>query len=196
MIISHHPLLFHGLKQISGETMPERCAIEAIRHGIAIYSAHTSMDNYLHGVSGKMAEKLGISDYSILVGEGNIGLGVIGNLPKAVSFDALLKQVKEIFRAPVVKFVLSPKKEVKRIALCGGAGAEFMENAIEQQADVYISADFKYHEFLQSDGRIGIMDIGHFESEQYTKEIFQNLLANAGIKAILAEKDCSPIQAY
>ncbi len=199
LIISHHPLLFHGLKTIQGATPQERCVMQAIRHGIAIYSSHTAMDCYLHGVSGRMAEKLGITDYRILslTGE-NVGLGVIGRLPAAIPFDALLARVKEAFHAPVIRYVAPTATLVQTIALCGGAGSEFTQEAIRQGANVYISADFKYHEFQQAVGQIGVMDIGHFESEQYTKEVFAALLqAHApALHVIMADNDISPIQAY
>ncbi len=201
LIISHHPLLFHELKHITGDTPQERCVIRAIQHNIAIYSSHTSMDSYLHGVSGKMAEKLGITDYTILVpsGEG-VGLGVIGTLPQPTDFEALLQQVKTIFHAPVVRYTYPATngKHITKIALCGGAGSEFLETAIEQGAEVFISADFKYHEFQASYGRIAVMDIGHFESEQYTKEIFQACLAAQApaLKTYHAENDYSRIYAY
>ncbi len=199
LIISHHPLLFHGLKTIQGATPQERCVMRAIQHGIAIYSSHTAMDCYLHGVSGRMAEKLGISDYRILSPTGEqVGLGVIGNLPQAIAFCDFLAQVKEAFQAPVIRYVAPSKPLVQTIAMCGGAGSEFTATAIQQGADVYISADFKYHELQQAEGQIGVMDIGHFESEQYTKEVFAELLLLHAptLKIYMAEHDKSPIQAY
>ncbi len=199
LIISHHPLLFRGLKTITGHTPQERCVIQAIQHGVAIYSAHTSIDSYLHGVSGRMAEKIGIHDYRILSATSDgYGLGVIGTLPAAMSFKQLLEQVKEAFHTPVIRYTQPTKHMVQTIALCGGAGSEFAEQAIQQGADVYISADFKYHEFQQADGRIAILDIGHFESEQYTKEIFNEVLHKQApeLQIYFAESDKSPIYAY
>ncbi len=196
LIISHHPLLFHGLKTIQGQNPQERCVIKAIQHKIAIYSSHTSMDSYLHGVSGRMAEKLGIYDYRILslTGE-DVGLGVIGELPEAVSFDAFLHQVAQTFGTSCVRYTRAIKDKVRTIAMCGGAGAEFTQVAIAQGADVFISADFKYHEFQQAEGVIAVLDIGHFESEQFTKEIFAELLAGK-VNTHFAEKDESPIMNY
>ncbi len=194
LIISHHPLLFRGLKTIQGKTSVERCVIQAIQHNIAIYSSHTAIDCYLHGVSGMMAEKIGLKNYRILSPTTeNAGLGVIGTLPETTDFDAFLKYVKEVFQAPVVRYVMPIKQQVQTVALCGGAGSEFTEEAIRQGADVYISADFKYHEFQQAVGKIGVMDIGHFESEQYTKDLFRHLLqTNApAINVLMAENDKS-----
>ena len=198
MIISHHPLLFHGLKRVEGLTMSERCVIMAIQHGIVIYSSHTAMDTYLHGVSGYAAEKLGITDYRILspTAEG-VGLGVIGELPQPISITDLLKKLKETFVTPVIRYVTAKDNDqyVQTIAFCGGAGSEFIEEAVRVGADAYISADFKYHDFQLPDGRISVFDIGHFESEQFTKEIFRNLLQDK-VECILASADCSPIKTY
>ena len=200
MVISHHPLLFHGLKTIEGTTRTERCVIRAIQSGLVIYSSHTAMDSYLHGVSGHIADKLGISNYHILSPEGaDAGLGVIGTLPQPVTLQALLQKVKTTFRCPVIRYTERTNEQeepyINTIAVCGGAGAEFTEEAIRQGADAYISADFKYHEFQLSDGRICLLDIGHFESEQFTKEIFRDLLQHK-VKCLLAHTDQSPVKIF
>ncbi len=197
MIVSHHPLLFRGLKTIEGNTRPERCAIMAIRHNIVLYSSHTAMDVWLHGVSGRMAKKLGIKQYQILSpAAGNVGLGVIGNLPYELSLQDFLELLKTVFQTPVIKYVeAAEKKPVRKVALCGGAGCDLMEEAIAQQADAFVSADFKYHELQSVDGRCNAFDIGHFESEQFTKEIFRELLQDK-VECIFAESDRSPVKIY
>ena len=198
MIISHHPLLFHGLKTIEGLTPQERCVIKALRYGLVLYSSHTAMDCYLHGVSGRMAEKLGINKYHILAEVSqDTGLGVIGRLPMPLSFKEFLKKVKDTFCVPAVRYVAksSAENKITTVAMCGGAGSEFMDEAIKQGADAYISADFKYHEFQKADGRINVLDIGHFESEQYTKEIFAELLCGK-VDCVFADSDKSPIKFY
>ena len=126
MVISHHPLLFHGLKTIEGTTRTERCVIRAIQSGLVIYSSHTAMDSYLHGVSGHIADKLGISNYHILSPEGaDAGLGVIGTLPQPVTLQALLQKVKTTFRCPVIRYTERTNEQeepyINTIAVCGGA---------------------------------------------------------------------------
>ena len=182
LIVSHHPLLFRGLKQLTGSTPQERCVEKAIRHGIAIYSAHTSMDSYLHGVSGRMAEKLGIANYRVLIPSAQdtkVGLGVIGELMEAVDNEAFVSKVAQVFGEPgaALRWVEGSKKQVKRVALCGGAGAEFLEEAIAQGADAFVSADFKYHELQSADQRITVIDMDHWVSEHFTREIFEELLS-------------------
>lgn len=200
LIVSHHPLLFRGLKHLTGSTPQERCVERAIREGIAIYSSHTAMDSFLHGVSGRMAERIGISEYRVLVpqaGQSEVGLGVIGNLPTPMPWADFVRLVYSAFRAEHsgLRCVPPSKDEVRTIALCGGAGAEFLENAIAQGADVYISADFKYHEMQAAAGRIGVIDIDHWASEQFTRDIFAELLTPY-IKVHIAESDHSPVLYY
>jgi dinuclear metal center YbgI/SA1388 family protein len=200
LIVSHHPLLFRGLKQLTGSTPQERCVEKAIRHGIAIYSAHTSMDSYLHGVSGRMAEKLCIRDYRVLVPSANdtkVGLGVIGEMDEALDNEAFVAKVATAFGVPdaALPWVEGSKKMVKRVALCGGAGAEFIENAIAQGADAFVSADFKYHELQSAYQRITVVDMDHWVSEHFTREIFEELLAPY-IHTRVAQSDESPVRYY
>lgn len=199
LVISHHPLLFHGLKTIQGCTPQERCAIFAIKHDISIYSSHIPMDVYLHGVSGHIADKIGMLDYTILsLTQPPAGLGVIGNLPAPMHFTDFLQQIADIFHVSAIRYTPPQKEPIQRIAICGGAGSEFMQQAIEQHADVYLSADFRYHEFCDSLSRIAIVDIGHFESEQFTKEIFYSILEpyRNQINLFMAENDICPIRTY
>jgi len=198
LVISHHPLLFHAIKTIQGCSFQERVVESAIRNGIAIYSSHTAMDVWIHGVSGRMAEKLGISDYSILSPtiSAEVGLGVIGELEKPVPIEQFLAQVKEIFHVPAIRYTRSVTASIKRVALAGGACAELVDTAVDAGADAFISADFRHHEFLQADGRIMVLDIGHFESEQYTKEIFRDLLRELPVDIYLSEADRSPVHAF
>lgn len=195
LIISHHPLLFHPLKHICGLTPQERCVALAIRHGIAIYSSHTAMDSVLHGVSGRMADTLGVTDYRILVPSsenGDYGLGVIGSLPSPMSYAAFLHLVKERFGATYVRYTAPKTDSVQCIAMCGGAGAEFAEEAIRQGADVYLTADCKYHDMQAAAGRIALVDIDHWVSEHFTRNIFQQLLQDK-VTTYISEADQTPV---
>ena len=198
LIISHHPLLFRGIKQLTGATPQERCVMLAIRHNIAIYSAHTSMDSYLHGVSGRMAEKLGISDYRILIPSAaseKVGLGVIGELQHPMENEAFVAHVAKIFAMPdtALRWVEGRNQLVRKVAICGGAGAEFIEQAIAQGADAFVSADFKYHELQSAYQRITVVDMDHWVSEHFTREIFQQLLSTH-MNTRIAHADKSPIK--
>lgn len=283
VIISHHPLLFKGLKSITGSNYIERCVMKAIRNGIAVYSAHTNMDNALYGVNHKMAEKLGLQHLEVLepktdnllklvtyvpvshadevrktlfefgcgsignydecsfnvqgtgtfrAGEGThpfvgeegeehhenevrietivpankegsavkallrvhpyeepaydlfplknkwtqAGAGAIGELEHPENFMDFLKRVKSAFNVKCLRYNEFTGKEIKKVALCGGAGAFLMPLAIERKADAFITGEIKYHEFFGHEDEILLAAMGHYESEQYTKEIFYSII--------------------
>ncbi len=195
LIISHHPLLFHGLKQLCGQTPQAQIVEMAIKNNIAIYSAHTNIDAVLNGVSGQLAQLLGIQQYRILVPTQSeqIGLGVIGQLPQPMEYTQLLNHVRNTLHTTYIRYTAPAKQQVQTIALCGGSGAEFIENAIAQQADVYITADCKYHEMQAADKRIGLIDIDHWVSEQHTRNIFKQWLTPHGIQCHISQTDKTPI---
>lgn len=283
LIIAHHPLIFNGLKRITEKNETERCVAKAIKNNVAIYAAHTNIDNVLDGVSGKMADKIGLINKQILVpkinmlvklvtyvpnlhsyrvrqalfdaGAGHIGnydacsfntqgngtfranmlaqpyvgvkgefhteneikievivpsynigrvvdtliaahpyeepaydiyplnnklnrvgLGVIGELPKPEDGNAFLQRLKSVFKTGVIRYTNLSNKKILKVALCGGAGSSLLQEAIAKNADIFVSGDFKYHEFFETNGKITIADIGHFESEQFTKDIFYEII--------------------
>ena len=198
LIISHHPLLFHGLKQVCGQTPQARIVEMAIKHDIAIYSAHTNLDSVVGGINTKLAERLGVTGYRILVtGENqSSGLGVIGRLPQPMSYTDFIAHVHDTLDCTYERYTKAPKSSVETVALCGGSGAEFIEEAIAQGADVYLTADCKYHEFQDAEGRIGLIDIDHWISERHAREIFRDILAPLGIECIISQTDKTPIQVW
>lgn len=284
MIVAHHPLIFSGLKKITGRTYVERVVQMAIRNDIAIYAAHTNLDNMRMGVNAKIAEKLGlqhtrilaparnmisklytyvpvsaaaavrdalfaagagqISAYSecsfntqgvgtfrpgadtdpaigtaggpreqveevkieVLVPKANegavlaamrashpyeevayelialnnttgeIGAGMIGMLPEPMPATRVLQLIKEQMRADCIRYTELPDRDIQKIAVCGGSGSFLLGDAIRSGADLFLTADFKYHQFFDAERKIIIADIGHFESEQFTVEIFAAIL--------------------
>ena len=198
LIVSHHPLLFQGLKQVCGQTPQARVVELAIKHNIAIYSAHTSLDSVLNGISGRLADKLGVKECRILVPneDGKTGLGIIGRLPKPMAHTDFLQQVKDVLDATYIRYTAPVKTQVQTIALCGGAGAEFAEEAIAQGADIYLTADCKYHEMQNANGRIGIVDIDHWISECHARELFKEIITPLGVPCIISKTDKTPIQLW
>jgi dinuclear metal center YbgI/SA1388 family protein len=283
LIISHHPLIFGGLKKVNGSNYIERAIIKAVRADIAIYACHTNVDNINPGVSFKMADKLGLTKVKVLkplngvlnklvtfvplehvekvrnaileagaghignydlcsfnvLGEGtfrasenanpfvgekgelhseseirietifpkylenkiisallkshpyeevaydiyplgnhfnNAGAGAVGYFAKPMDEKKFLDLVKSVFNVPLVRHSPTIGKEVSCVALCGGSGSFLLSDAKKAGAQIFLSADFKYHQFFDAENRIMIADIGHFESEQYTLEIFYDLL--------------------
>lgn len=192
MIISHHPLLFKGLKQVTGKTSIERVLIKALQQGIAIYSGHTNVDAVREGVSAKMCEKLGLQQAVFLSEKtADSGLGMLATFPEAMSEDDFLALVKSTFQCACLRHSAKLGKPIRKVALCGGSGAEFIALAKAAGADAYLTADLKYHDFSAVDGSLLLVDAGHFETEQYTKEIFYDLLskniANFAVRISQAE---------
>ena len=283
LVITHHPIIFTGLKKLNGSNYIQRTVIKAIKNEIAIYAIHTNLDNVYNGVSAKIAEKLGLENCRVLapksdllrqlvvycptknaeelktalfengagtignydqcsftsvgrgtfsanencnpfvgkIGELNtenedrieviypkykekailnamkmahpyeqvahqiyvlgnkhqlVGPGIVGELKKAVKTKTFLQHIKSNMKTECVRYSSLVRKEVKCVAVCGGSGSFLLNNAKAVGADIFITADFKYHEFLDAENDIVIADIGHYESEQFTKDLIYDLL--------------------
>lgn len=305
LIISHHPLIFHPIKSLTGKTMVERCVIKAIANNITIYSCHTNIDSVEGGVSFKMAEKIGLENVSILSeAQGelmkvvtyvpkneaeqvrqalfNAGAGCIGNYDKCSSnantdgtfrandkahpfvgnlgeyhiepeirietiFPAHLKntiekaiwkshpyeepaydfyklensykkvgfgavgtlknEMKEVdflgflqkkFQVDTIRHTNLLNKPIKKVALCGGSGSFLISAAKSVGADIFITGDLKYPNFFEAENRLLIADIGHFESEQFTKEIFFEIIRKKipNFVVYFSEVNTNPIKYY
>ena len=180
LIVSHHPLIFKGLKSITGKDYVERCIMKAIQNNITIYSAHTNLDNAQEGVNYKIAEKIGLKDVQVLdpkmQGEVVAGAGVVGELPEPETETDFLKRIKRLFEVGCVKHNRLNGRLIQKVALCGGSGAFLLPKAVEVGADVFITGEVKYHDYFYYENRILVAEIGHYESEQYTKEIFYSII--------------------
>lgn len=284
LIVSHHPVVLKkGFRRLNGKSSVERVLIRAIKHDLAIYSAHTNMDSVIDGVSGKICQKLGLVNCTILepkesqlvklvvfapishasevrevifkagggvighydccsfnvegkgsfraddtahpyVGEANhihveeevrietimprylqdkvvremidvhpyeevaydlypllnkwnaVGYGMVGDLPQPVEEMTFLWHLKETFNCGCIRHSDLRRKPIRRVAVCGGSGSSLIQKAIGSGADIFVTGDVKYHQFFEAEGQLIIADIGHFESEQFTKEVFFELL--------------------
>ncbi|MDH3648474.1 MAG: Nif3-like dinuclear metal center hexameric protein [Saprospiraceae bacterium] len=183
LIVAHHPIIFGGLKSITGHHYVERALIKAIKNDIAIYAIHTNLDNVLyHGVNERIAQQLTLQDVEILspkmegANDTSIGSGVMGMLSDDMATSDFLDYLKEKMALPIVRHTKIIKESVRKIGLCGGSGRFLLETAMHQGCDVFISADFKYHEFFEANDQILVADIGHFESERFTIDLLQSLI--------------------
>ena len=180
LIVSHHPLIFKGFKSITGKDYVERCIMKAIQNNITIYSAHTNLDNAQGGVNFKIAQKIGLKDVQVLdpkmQGEVVAGAGVVGELPEPETETDFLKRIKRLFEVGCVKHNRLNGRLIQKVALCGGSGAFLLPKAVELGADVFITGEVKYHDYFYYENRILVTEIGHYESEQYTKEIFYSII--------------------
>ncbi|MBY5958522.1 Nif3-like dinuclear metal center hexameric protein [Membranicola marinus] len=203
LIVCHHPIIFQGLKKLSGDSYIVRAVVMAIRHDIAIYAIHTNLDNVLrHGVNERIAQRLNLSNVRILApkeGESKIGAGVVGNYPDPFSVIDFLGMVRDRFELEVIKYVpASSVQKVRTVAACGGSGSFLLQDAIQSGADAFITADFKYHQYFDAEDRIMILDIGHYESEKYTIQLLHELLSNnfRNFAAQITKVDTNPVRYF
>lgn len=174
MVVTHHPLIFHGLKHINDATPEGAAVVKAVRNGIAVYAAHTSADKVPGGVSWAMAQRLGLEDISILKPEGEdgrTGLGCIGTLPQPLTGKEALAYVGKCFGLRLIRHSKLLETPIRRVALLGGSGGSDIAAARARGAQLYITADVSYHQFFTPEGFM-VMDIGHFESEVEIVDIF------------------------
>lgn len=128
----------------------------------------------------------------------NIGSGMVGELEKPVSEIEFLERLKSVFMLKLIKHTPLLNKSIKKVALCGGSGSFLLKNAINSKSDIYISSDFKYHEFFDAENQILIADIGHYESEQFTPEIFYEIISNKfpTFASYLTETNTNPVNYF
>ncbi len=198
LVISHHPFIFRGLKNIRPETISGGIIYLAAKHEICIYAAHTNLDNSKNGVNRILAEKLGLTDLQILQPQpsnSEIGAGMIGFLPEGMEEKTFLTKLKQVCGTPCVRHTALLGKKIQKIAVCGGSGSFLIEKAIIGGADVFVTGDLKYHEFSDINRALLLVDVGHFESEQFAKEILISIITkNFTTFAVhFSEKDCNPI---
>lgn len=199
LVVAHHPIVFRGLKRFNGANYVERTVIKAIQQQVAIYAIHTNLDNvYKQGVNAKIAERLGLTETRILAPKATdfeIGAGLLGNLPKPMEEEAFLLHVKKMLKTNCVRHTALRGKPVRKVAVCGGSGSFLLPEALRAKVDAFVTADFKYHEFFDAEGKLVIADVGHFESEQFTIELLRDIVQEKfpTFALHLAEKNTNPV---
>ena len=199
LIVSHHPLLFRGLKTISDLTDVQRTVMKAICNGICVISMHTNMDNAKGGVNYKMAEKLGLRDVQFLapktVDGVESGSGVIGYLSEVMASDDFVLKVKKSFGVECAMCNELLRRPIATVAICGGAGDFLLDEALKAGADAFITGEMHYHQYFGYEQQIQICVIGHYQSEQYTAEIFEDIIRQAcpEVRMEIAETCTNPI---
>lgn len=198
VIVAHHPLLFHGLKQIGNDAYIERCVRMAIVHNIAIYCNHTPLDKVQDGISWKLGEKLGLQNLTYLQTDGIASYGTMGKFSTPLSEKDFINLLKSTFGLTYVRCSEPLNKAISKVALCGGSGAFLIDDALKAGADAFVCGDIKHHEFYKAEQKILLADIGHFESEIATKEIFFSILSKKIPTFVvhLSENDKSPIYCF
>jgi len=202
LIVSHHPLVFTGIKNLVPDGMVNRILVKAIRHQISIFSAHTNLDKVMPGVSSALADQINLQDQQILVPDNDsntdIGMGIVGNLPAQMDEDDFMRMLKNRLNLTCIRHTDFVGKPVLRVAVCGGSGSELLRFAKSAGAEVFITGDFKYHQFFEADKKILIADIGHFESEVFAIELLKEIVSKkfANFAVHLSKIDTNPIKYY
>lgn len=180
LVVSHHPLLYHPLKQVSNASYQQRCVVDALANGVAVYSAHTSLDNAKGGVNYCIASMLGLEDLSWLQPrpDGAGGSGVIGMLPEAISDNEFLRLLKSIFAVECLHHTAPCGKQIRKVALCGGSGAFLMGDAMRMKADAFVTGELHYHDYFESDGML-LAALGHYQSEICTADLLADIISAA-----------------
>ncbi|MCR9142505.1 MAG: Nif3-like dinuclear metal center hexameric protein [bacterium] len=207
LVISHHPIWFRSRKSLRGDDFVSRQILFAIRNGLALYACHTNLDSIRDGVNRTIVDRLGLQNVEFLrprkagakaaaghsehAGHGafcEAGTGMIGELPKATNTEELLAQVRDLFGCGCIRYTPGPAdRPLRKIAVCGGAGSFLLETAMSLGADAFLTADVTYHQFFETCGEMLFMDIGHFESEQFTSEVLRDYLR---VQVAAEEAEC------
>ncbi len=179
MIITHHPIVFHALKRFNSASQTERCVEEAIRRGIVLYAAHTNLDSTPNGMSWRVGQILGLENMRVMqatTAEG-AGFGVVGELAEAMPSEEFMREVMERFAVKALRHGDIVREQVRRIAVCTGSGGSLIDEARASGADLYLTADLRYNDFMRHENAIILADMGHFESEYCAIQILFDVLS-------------------
>lgn len=182
MIVAHHPAIFRGMKQLRTDLPLGRRLAALLTHGIAVAAAHTNLDITRGGVNDVLAARLGLEKLSTFIttaqADGSAeSLGRIGTLPAPVAIDDFAHSVCERLGVSHVRLVRAADRPVRRVAVVGGAGAEFIDTAVRRGADVYLTGDVKYHEAQRAaEQGMHLIDAGHFGTERPVLPVLADLL--------------------
>lgn len=200
LIVAHHPLIFRKLSCISDRNYVQRTVMKAIQNNITVVAMHTNIDSAKGGVNHKMAEKIGLHDLCFIGKEQLVngvegGEGVIGTLTEAMAADDFIVMLKRVFDVECVQANQLLRRPIRKVALCGGSGSFLLKDALRAGADAFVTGEMHYHEFFDMEQRIQLAIIGHYQSEQYTHEIFKQIIEDncPGAKCYLTTINTNPI---
>lgn len=211
LVVSHHPLIFHKLRRISDDDYVQRTVMKAIEKHVAITSMHTNMDAARGGVNFKIAEKMGLKVERFIGKEQSVsypkeaaendpatvsgGEGVLGSFPEPMAADDFILMLKRVFDVECVMANELLRRPIKKVAICGGAGDFLLPDAVNAGADAFVTGEMHYHQYFGHGQEIQIAVIGHYQSEQFTKEIFSDIIRREcpGVRCEMSEINTNPI---
>ena len=199
LIVTHHPLFFSKMSSVRCDDVAGAQTIKLIQHSISLYSAHTSFDSSICGTNQDLAEKLDLSDIVPMYpseSDPAAGMGRFGVYREPMLFDDFLRKLTSVCGQSRIRIAGIAPARVKKVALCTGAGSEFMDDARAAGTDVYLTGDVKYHEARHAcDTDMCVIDAGHYGTEILFAENMASLLrARLGsmVKVLVSETDINP----
>ena len=208
LIVSHHPLIFHKLSRVSNDDYVQRTVWKAIKNDVCIVSMHTNMDNAPGGGNFRIAAKMGLTDvcyfgetrhYEDVVDGAprrmDYASGVVGTFVEPLAADDLVALLRTRFEVESVQCNQLLRRPIRKVAICGGAGAFLLPDAIKAGADAFVTGEMRYHEFFGHDQQLQICVIGHYQSERFTAEVFKQVIEQTcpGVPCHLTAIDTNPI---
>lgn len=175
LIINHHPLIFSSINSINLEDDYYKNIEKLIKEDITVFAMHTNLDKARGGVNDNFAKVLGLSDVKDLGESEDIAMARYGNIKKRKAKD-FAKIVKDRLNAKGLILYGDENKKISKVALCGGAGSDFIADAIKNKCDLIVTSDVKYHEALDNYKDIVILDPGHFASENHVIYALKDIL--------------------
>jgi dinuclear metal center YbgI/SA1388 family protein len=178
LIVTFHPLIWQALSSINSDERVGNLVTKLIQNSISLFSIHTTFDSYTEGTSKIISNLLGLEFIDFLVPSPineNCGMGVLARFASPVHPETFLEILTNSFGGPL-RFARGSAKEIKTVAIVGGSGTSFFDDALDQKADAFITADVTYHQFHKADGKLWLIDAGHYEMEQFVPEHLAKLL--------------------
>lgn len=199
LVVSHHPIWFRSRKHLRGDDFVSTQLLHAVRHDLVLYACHTNLDNVKAGVNRTIADRLGLRNTEILVPKdenGAVGSGMIGDLPAALEIPDFLARLKNLFGCEGIRYSMTEKERIGRVAVCGGAGGFLLGPALSRGADAFVTSDVTYHYFFEPQGRLLFVDIGHYESEQFTPEVLREVLDGLDVPVLISAVNTNPVRYF
>ena len=202
MVVSHHPLLFRGLKQVSDLTDVQRTVRSAIRHDVCVVSMHTCLDNAHGGVNTRIAERLAMPlkegeqpQIAEMGGDTKPGQWVMLTLRQPMAARNFVLHVKRQLEAESAMCNELLRRPVTRVAICGGAGDFLLDEAVAHGADAFVTGEMHYHQYFGYEQKLQICVVGHYESEHFTTTLLQDIISREcpEVTTCIAEANTNPI---
>ncbi|MBC7959709.1 MAG: Nif3-like dinuclear metal center hexameric protein [Vallitaleaceae bacterium] len=202
MIVTHHPLMIHKINQVNASTVVGQKIIQLIHNNVALYCAHTNLDQAIGGLNDFLAEKLGFSAFEVLEITGtdnegnNVGFGRVGFLKKPIQLEILAQKIKETLGLNYIHLVGDRHRWVQKVAIGSGSGMDALSHAIACDADVFITGDVKYHGAIEAkELGISLIDATHFGTENIVSELLSQIFKNElpEVELIIDQHSLNPI---